>query len=159
MPGPRCTKFLVKRMFPGNDLIVESIMEKDAKRRYTDVVPMVQASNYINEERLKKLIGEFYDEFAEDKSFIISYGLHIPTVFDDLVDESIRISADVFLSLSTSLTKKEYTELVLENIAPGHWSRGIVQKVMQFELTGLMIMRTHMKWIQDNMGVNHGPIV
>lgn len=158
MPGPRCTKFLVKQMFPGNDLVVETIMEQDAKRRYTDIMPMILASNHINEEKLKKLVGEFYDEFALDKTFIIQYGLHIPTVFDDLMDESIRIAVDVFMSLPTSLTKKEYTELVLEKIAPGYWSRGIVQRVMQFELTGLMVMRTHLKWIQENMGVNYGPI-
>lgn len=146
-------------MFPGNDLVVDNIMEQDAKRRYGDIVPMILVSNYINEEILKKLIGEFYDEFALDKSFITSYGLHIPTVFDDLMDESNHIAVDVFMSLPTSLTKKEYTELVLERIAPSHWSRGIVQRIMQFELTGLMIMRTHLKMIQDNLGINYGTLI
>lgn len=159
MPGPRCTKFLVKQMFPGNDLVVDTIMEQDAKIRYGDIVPMILVSNYINEEILKKLIGEFYDEFAFDKSFITSYGLYIPTVIDDLIDESINISADIFVSLSPSLTKKEYTKLVLDNIAPSHWSRGIVQQVMQFELTGLIIMRTHLKMIQDNLGINYGTLI
>lgn len=158
MPGPRCTKFLVKQMFPGNDLIVEFIMEQDAKRRYNNIVSNILVSSCINEKNLNKLIGKFYDEFVEDKSFIMAYGLHIPTVIDDLMDESIRISADVFTSLTTSLTKKEYTQLILEDIAPGHWSRGIVQRVIEFELTGLMIFRTHLKWIQENMGVNYGPI-
>lgn len=159
MPGPRCTKLFVKRIFPGNDLIVDTIMEQDAKRRYNDIVPLVYASNYINEERLKKLIGEFYDEFAANKSFIVNYGLYIPTVIDDLMDESIHISVDIFKTLSSSLTKKEYTELILEHIAPAYWSRGIAQRVMQFELTGLMIVRTHLKRIQEEVGVNYGPIL
>jgi hypothetical protein len=146
-------------MFPGNDLVVETIMEKDAKRRYNDIVPMIQALSNINENILQNIIGEFYDEFAEDRSFIQTYGLYIPTVRDDLMDQSIRISADVFISLSTSLTKKEYTELILEQIAPGHWSRGIVYKVMEFELKGLMIMRTHMEWMQKKLGVDYGPII
>lgn len=158
MPGPRCTNLFLKRLVPVYD-IVEYMMEQDAKRRYTDIVPTISASNYINEEGLKKLIGQFYDEFAADNSFIIQYGLHIPTVIDDLMDESISVSVDVFKSLSSSLTKKEYTELVLEHIAPGHWSRGIVQKVMQFELTGLLIMRTHLNNVQETLGVSYGPIV
>lgn len=158
MPGPRCTKFLIKRIIPVND-IVEYMMEQDTKRRHTDVVSMVQAHKYIDEERLQKIIGEFYDEFAEDKSFIAIYGLHIPTVIDDLMDESIRISADVYNSLSTSLTKREYIDLILEYIAPGYWSREIVYKVMKFEIIGLKIMRTHLNMIQENLGVNYGPIV
>lgn len=159
MPGPRCTKFLVKQMFPGNELVVENIMEQDAKLRYIENVQMIMALSIINEDELKKLIEDFYDEFAEDKSFITSYGLYVSTVIDDLMDESINISADVFVSLSSSLTKKEYTQHVLENIAPSYWSRKIVQKLLQFELTGLMIMRTHFKWIQENMGINYGPLV
>lgn len=159
MPGPRCTKFLVKQMFPGNELVVENIMEQDAKLRYIENVQMIMALSIINEDELKKLIEDFYDEFAEDKSFITSYGLYIPAVIDDLMDESINISADVFVSLSPSLTKKEFTQHVLEYIAPSYWSRKIVQRIMQFELTGLMIMRTHLKLIQDNMGINYGPLV
>lgn len=159
MPGPVCTMFLVKQMFPEYALVVENIMEKDAKRRNVDMISTVQAMNCVFKQSLTKLIEQFYDEFAQDQSFISNYGLHIPTVIDDLMDESVRVAVEIVMSLSTSITKKEYIELVFEHISPSYWSQVIAYKVIQFELTGLLIMKTHLKKLQDDMGINYGPIV
>ncbi len=159
MPGPRCVKFLTQKMFPGNHLIVETIMEHDARRRFKDMVPIVSAFNYVIDNELQKVLETFYDEFAKDKSFISSYGLHIPTVVDDLMDESISIAVDLYNSITTTLTKEEYIQYVFEYIASGIWSKKIAYRVVEFELTGLNLMRTHLSRIQEEMDVNYGPLL
>lgn len=159
MPGPRCVRFLTQQMFPGNHLIVDTIMEQDAKRRYSDIVPMVSAYNFVIDNDLQLLLEEFYDEFAKDKSFIMHYGLHIPTVMDDLMDQSISIAVELYNSITTTLTKDEYTKYVLEYIVSSIWSKKIIYKVVEFQLTALKVMRTHLTTLQEEIDVNYGPLL
>ena len=159
MPGPRCVKFLAQQMFPGNSLIVDTITEQDSKRRFSEVIPMVSAFNYVVDNELQLMIENYYDEFANDKSFIHCYGLYIPTVIDDLTDESISIVVDLFKSITTTMTKEQYIEYVLENIASSFWSKRIACEFIRFELTGLKIMREHLTMVQEELGVSFGPLI
>lgn len=159
MLTPKATKMFVERMFPSNHLIVDTIMEHDAKLRYADMTPMVLAYNALLERDLKEVIGEFYDEFVEDNSFIRMYGLHIPTVMDNMIEESIKIAVRIFTTLTTSLSKEEYTEVVFEQIATGIWSRRIAYKVIMFELVGLKALRKVLEQVQEDMGVSFGPLI
>lgn len=159
MPGPRCVRFLIQYMFSGNHLIVETIMEQDAKIRYSDVILMVTTYNYVTENELQIMLDRFYDEFAKDKSFITHYGLYIPTVIDDLMEQSTTIAVELYNSITTTLTKDRYTAFVLEYIGTSLWSKKIVYKVIEFELMGLKIMRTHFTRLQEEMGVNYGPLL
>lgn len=162
MPGPVCTMFLVRKMFPGYGPVVNNILEKDARRRYTDVVPMVLAFNNSFEEKVQDVIGQFYDEFVEDKWYLIKYGLEVPIVIDDnaFVEKSMSVVRSACCGmLSTSLTREEYIEYVMDKVAPSYLTRTILYKVMKSQLTRIQLLRTHVNWVQNDLGINFGPII
>lgn len=159
MPGPRCVKFLVNQMFPEYPLIIDTVIEHDAKRRYNECQTMVIAFNHIQEERLQRVASEFYTEFVDDKSFIHLYGLHFPEVFEDMLEEMKDVACDILLSLTTSMTREEYIGYILSCIATGVWSREIAYKIMKSQLFGLRMMREQLTNIQDEVGLSYGPLI
>jgi hypothetical protein len=147
----------MRSLLSGVPLVVENIMEHDAKRRYDNVIDRVWSLDSIEWSRVRWSTSAFYEEFWNDRLFVFALLSRIPGN-GDLREEIAAIIQIVIDSAMGWGTLEAFEEDLCEKLQ-GVWSLRQAGVAMECVVRVMRDIRENMASIQEELGLSFGELV